>query len=354
MSPRASLARVFGTLVLGALVTGIPSRAVADPSNDGSTALPALLKAGAEASRAKQWQACIDAYSRAVAIDESATTFGELGLCEEAAGQFASAHPHLKRATAGLAPGDGRRARYQAALGRVTEQVAIVIVTVTPTDARLVVDGRPLGRGEGRNIAVEPGKHVFSARLPGHEDASKTITVNARELPHLELSLAPLPAAVTASSPPASPPPARPAAPRVEPTQAPPLPVPLAWCVPAWSARGVLGPAACAGLAALAVSAGTSIGLTVHAQSMRDSLAARGFTAMSCTAGSTAASRECEEMHARRLQRDTARDVLIGTGIAAGALVGMAGVAIALDPSSPRVTVSASADGGEIALQGSW
>lgn len=357
MSRRASLARVLGTLVLGAVGVGIPSRAAAEPSSEDSARLPALLKAGADASRAKKWDACIESYSAAVAIEESAATFGELGLCEEAAGHFARAHPHLKRAVAGIAPEDARRTRYQAALGRVAEQVAIVFVTVTPTDARLVVDGRPLGRGEGRNVAVEPGRHVFSARLEGYEDASKAITVNAREMPHLELPLKPLPKAIS----PASPTPTTATAPTVhtasmaEPRSAPSLPVPLRWCAPAWSARGVLGPAACTGVLAALASAATTIGFEVHYTSMQRALIERGFTASTCTPGQpSASSAECEDIYGRRQQRNTARDVLIGTGIAAGALIGMTGVAIALEPLGPRVTANASADGGGIVFLGTW
>jgi hypothetical protein len=351
MIRRASLARVLGTLALGASLLGLPLRAAADGSSDERAQWPALLRAGIAASKAKDWPACIDAYSRAVKIEESAHTFGELGLCEEAAGRFASAHPHLKRAVAGIAPGDERRERYQAALGRVAELVAIVVITVTPTDARVVIDGRPLGRGEGRNVAIEPGRHVFAARLAGYEDASKTLTVNAREIPHLELSLKPLPAGFSsaASSPAISAGPAP-----AESGASSSLPVPFRWCMPAWSARGVLGPAACTGLVALAASTGPAIGLTAHWQSMRDAIVARGSTAGSCATGPAATSAECLELHARRLQRDTAQDVLIGTGIAAGVLLGAAGVAIALEHPSPRVSVNASADGGGIVLQGTW
>lgn len=365
MNGCAGLARVLSMAAVALAVLAPPARAADPPSND-KPRRPALLQAGAAASRAKKWQTCIDAYAQATTLEESPPVFGELGLCEEAAGHFASAHPHLKRAVAGLPPGDPQRARYQAALGRVAEQVAIVFVTVTPTDARLVVDGHPLGRGEGRTVAIDPGRHVFTALLEGHTPASKTLTVNAREMPHLELSLTPSPPTAGAGKPP----PPSPSAPTlglhtspapvankpVAPIPAPvsTVPVPFAWCVPAPSARGVLGPAACAGVLVLAASAGTAIGLTVHADSLRDSMAARGFTATSCAGGPLAKPRDCDDLLARGQQRDTARDVLIGAGITAGALVGAAAVAIMVEPLNARVALGATAAGGGIAVQGVW
>lgn len=361
MNRRARPSCVLGTLVLGMLlVLGIPSRAAADPAGGDRAQLAALLRAGASAARARKWDACIESYSKAVAIEEAPTTFGELGLCEEAAGRYAAAHPHLRRAVAGMAPGAGGRAGYQAALGRVVELVAIVFVTLTPTDAHLVVDGRPYVLGDGKHVVLEPGRHVFSARREGYEDASKTLPLNAGDMPNVELVLDKLPDA--AAAPPAEPPraagpapaaPARPAGPALQPVSAPSLPLPLRWCVPAWSARGVLGPAACTGVVALAASAGAAIGLTVHWQSMRDSLVARGAGVSSCY-GAGAATAECRELLSRQEQRDTAQDVLIGAAIATGGLMGMAAIAIAVEPLGPRITAAASPNGGGIAVQGTW
>ena len=357
MGHGAVLVRAPGVVALGALIAGLSRGAAAEPAPDSRAQLPALLQAGADASKAKHWEACIEAYSRAAAIEEAPATLGELGLCEEGAGSYARAHPHLKNAAAAFPPDHALRKRYQAALARVAQDVAIVLVTTTPTDARLVVDGRPLGPGDGRNIAVEPGRHVFAARLPGYKDTAKTITVNARDMPNVELLLEPVPAPELPAPKvlPAILPPAAPRSPARDGGSASLLPLPLRWCVPAWSARGVLGPAACAGVLAGAVSLGTWIGFDVHYSSMRPGLDARGFTAATCAPGSpSAGSVECEDIFARREQRNTALGVLIGTGIAAGALVVATGVAIMVEPLGPRVAATAGKDGGGVVLQGTW
>lgn len=346
MSRNNVLCRVLGSLLFAAVIGASSAQAVAEPATGDRAALTALLKAGAEAAKAKKWQACIDAYSSALGMEEAAVTFGELGLCEEGDGRYASAHPHLKRAVSGLAPEDPPRATYQAALARVADQVAIVVVTTTPTEARLLVDSRPIGRGEGRNIALAPGWHAISAQLPGYKGVSKLISVNAREVPHLAFKLEPVPGAIVDPSAKA---PAAPAAPE----NASSLPAPFRWCAPAPSARGVLGPAACVGIVALLASGASAIGLTAHWYSMRKELAEERAHPSTCAPGALE-SPMCEDLRSRRAQRDTSQDVLIGTGIAAGVLAGAAGVAIALERPSARVAVHVRPDGAGIAFQGLW
>ena len=339
MSLRAGPAGISGMLVFGAAVLLLPSRSAADPAGDERARLPALREAGAGAAKARNWEACIDAYSRAAGIEEDAVIFGELGLCEEAAGRYASAHPHLKRAVAGLAPGDERRTRYQVALGHVAQQVAIVFLTVQPRDAQVVMDGRPLGQGDGGHVAVAPGRHVFTARLDGHEDLSRAISVNARETPNLQLTLTPKVNPVSLEKP--------------HPSAVGPSRIP--WYMPAWSPRGVLVPLAAATATTALASTAAAIGLAVHAQSMRDSLVARGYGSHTCRPGTPASETlECQEIYSRQLQRNSAIGVAVGTGIAAGTLIGLAGIAIAVEPLGPKVTATAGADGGGITLQGTW
>ena len=326
MSLRAGPAGVSRMIVFGAMVSLLPSLAAADPASGERARLVALREAGAAAAKARNWEACVDAYSRAAAIEEDAVTFGELGLCEEAAGRYAGAHPHLKRAVAALASGDERRTRYQAALGHVAEQVAIVFLTVRPRDARVVMDGRPLGQDDGRYVAVSPGRHVFTARLDGYEDVVRSITVNAGDLPSVQLTLTP----------------------KAGPTRIP-------WYMPAWSPRGVLVPLAAATATTALASTAAAIGLAVHAQSMRDSLVARGYGSHTCRPGTPAGETlECQEIYSRQIQRNSALGVAVGTGIATGTLVGLAGLAITMESRGPKVTVTASADGGGITLQGTW
>lgn len=325
----------------------------------------ALLRAGAQAARAKQWGACIDALTAALAIQGAPATAGDLGLCEEQAGRYAAAHRHLLHARRTAPPGEKDKApwaAYQAALARVSDRVAVVVLTVFPTDARVLLDGRPLGPADGHAIAVEPGTHVFTARRDGHEDARDERPYVAGSTPNVQLVLTPKqqpPPQTTAQAAPtstvqaASPngiAPISATAGRAVPREESAFP-----CVPALSARGVLLPAACVGAAVFMVSAATAIGFEVHWSSLRGALAARGFQPGSCApGGSLAASVDCKEIDARVGQRNDAANVMIGSGIVAAALAAGAGIAIALEPKRPQVSVSAGATGAGIAVRGEW
>lgn len=142
-----------------------------------------------------------------------------------------AAHDHLFRAMES-APTQGARApwtRYQAALARVKERVAVVLVTASPPNARVILDGRPLGSADGRAFAVEPGTHTIGARLPGYADQVETRTVRARDVPTIHFQLTPIAPAVASTA----------AGPRPERPSPPPRPFSDMF-VPAWSSRGVL------------------------------------------------------------------------------------------------------------------
>jgi PEGA domain len=335
-------------------ITRVASSSADAPTPPDRAKLAALLREGATSARAQKWAACAQAYSEALALEDAPRTAGELGLCEEQLLRFADAFRHLDRAldVAPTTPTTDPWKRYQDAMVRLRSRVAVLFITVTPPDAAVVVDGRPIGRGDGRGVAVEPGEHTIAARLPGYEDAIKRLRVVAPSAPHIDLNLTPLAqAAAPLTAPPAVASPALPA-PVIEVPRTKSLPPPLAWCIPERSARGVLGPAACAGVLALAASGGVAIGLTLHADAMRDDLQKRGYGPTTC-AGATAPP-ECWEMLSRGQQRDTAQDVLIGTGIAAAALAGAAAVAITLEPRGPQMTAAVSPGGGGVFVQGTW
>lgn len=329
----------------------------AEPTPDEGARLVTLLRKGDDAAKAKDWAGCVDARWDALAIEDSARISGDLGLCEEQAGRFGDAMNHLLRALAAATPDMIKTEpwkSYQAAVIRLRSQVAMVVITLEPTDAYLVVDGRPYGKADGRTIAMSYGKHTLVARAEGHEDASETRLLTAPGVPNIHLTLKPKakpPAPATLPAPDRSPPPPRATvAPRADSSPAPQAPFP---CLPARSARGVLVPLACAGVAVFAASAAAAIGLEVHAASLRGALAQRG--ARACLPGNGVASpAECADLESRVRQRTDAANVVIGTGIAAGVLAASAGLAIALEPAGPKVTAAASVDGGGIIVQGVW
>lgn len=341
--------------VAGAL--SLLARSAAGAPNDGDAARHAeLLRQGAAAAKAQRWDACIQALTEAVEINNTPAALGGLGLCEEQAGRYARAHDHLRRAMEAAPPSAKAEPwkGYQAALAKVNERVALLIITIQPPSARVIIDGRPIGQGDGQTIAVEPGKHTVVGRLEGYkEKVVVTDDVRAGGTPNIGIVLEPLPRAPAASAS---------AAPTVRPQPLAPLagsapPSASNLFRPAWSPRGVLVTLAYAGAATALVSGATAIGFEVHYQSMASRLDTSGYQRNTCRKGEPPANAaDCAEIVARIGQRDISANVLIGSAVAFGALSGAAGLAMYLDrsPLGPKVTATASANGGGIVVLGTW
>ena len=329
----------------------------AEPTADERARLPALLRQGEAAAAAKDWKGCVDVLWTALKIEDAARVAGDLGLCEEQAGRFADAANHLHRALAEPTPDMLKKApwkTYRAALARVREQVAMLVITTDPRDAFVLVDGKPYGRGDGLILAVTHGKHTIVGRAEGYEDEVITRHLDVRSFPNVQLTLKPKVKALTAPAAPASakPPAREPAAHRSEASPAPQTVFP---CFPSRSVSGVLLPVACAGAAVFMVSAVTAFGLEVHLSSLRNALDARGFQPDSCAPGRPlAGSADCKDIDSRLRQRTDAANVMIGSGITAAVLGAAAGIAVAVERKGPKVTATAGATGGGIIVQGEW
>ena len=330
-----------------------------EPTATDRAQLADLLREGASAAKLKSWTACIEAFTRAAAIHQDPITLGELGLCEEAAGRYADAHKHLRRARAGLTPASDRWKAYQAAFGRATEHVAIVFVTVQPSDARVLVDGLPLGPGDGLGVAVAPGKHTISAHLAGYESASDTRDMNAQDMPNVDLVLKPKPKeepsviAPPVVAPAVMPAPIDPkcAAPQQRPTTSSP------WYAPSWSPRGVFVGLTYVSAATLVVSGATAIGFEIGRASFeRDLPRFTSSDATNCYALGSVQSRLCDELGDRFEQRNAARAVVIGAAISTLVTGGVAALLIGVDrgPPQPSFAPLVSTNAGGIVVTGAW
>lgn len=323
--------------------------AQAEEPSDATRARAAELgREGAAASKARQWDTCIQAYTAAVALEDAPVVSGELGLCEEQAGRFADAYRHLNHAldAAPAQKKDEPWKRYRAAVSRVTERVALLFLTVTPTSALVVLDGRPLGRADGRYLPLDPGKHTVTARLKGYKDATQALTVNARDLPVVHLTLAAIPEVAQHRDPP--PKPMVPTA-RVSPT-APDM-APTAWYVPAWSPRGVLVSLAYFSAGTAVVSGATAIGLEVDRGSLRS-----GLTPSSCGPDAAPRPGACDALAERYDQRNVALGTAIGSFVASGLFAGAARLVHGLERHAAHMKVAptAAGSGGGIVVLGTW
>jgi hypothetical protein len=357
--------KLVGAAVTLALIGGSVRANALDDATKAS--LAEHLRAGSVASKAKQWNACIQAYTAAAAIEGAPATWGELGLCEEQAGRFLDAYNHLRRAVDATPPElppekAAQWKRFDAAQVRLRKRLVILFVTVTPTRAAVILDGRPVGRVDGRHIAVEPGTHTVAARLEGYHDAVEPPrTWSAGDIPRVHLELTPKPPglpAATESPLPAAKASTLPAAKASGGASSPSAPrgsevtAPLPWYMPAPTPRGVLVPAAMVGLGALAISGVTALALEVD----RGSLQKQVGSDSACASATGQAQPACQALDERFHQRNTAVDVTIGALIATAVLGGAGGLALGLERRSrgPAVVPAAGQHGGGIFVRGAW
>jgi hypothetical protein len=331
------------------MLCGLSRPAPGAPGEADARHLAELLRAGADAASAKRWDDCARALTDAAALDDAAKTWGDLGLCEEQAGHYALAHTHLRRAMES-APAQPTRepwTRYGAALARVKERVALLLITTYPPNAKVIIDGRPVGVADGRSFAVEPGKHTIAARLEGYEDKIEPREVRARDVPSIYLRLDPKPQA-TAASPPSP-------RPRAEPSPPPPRPLEGApvWplFLPGLTPRGFLVGLSLAGVALVQASATTGIGFELDRASLRSRV-----DRTACGPANPSPPALCSTLLERGKQRDAAMTLAAGAAITTGVLFVASGLAIGQEwrTARPSIAPMVTDHGGWIAVGGVW
>jgi hypothetical protein len=323
------------------------------PQNADREKLDMLLRAGASAARKKDFAACIDAYSSALDIEETPVTLGELGLCEEAAGRNADAHRHLAAALRAprVDPKDPRWQAFGDAFARAGARVAQVYIAVDPPQADVIVDGRPVGKADGRRVALEPGPHTIAARLDGYEDKSETRALEAGSSPSFHLVLVPKPPAPPVPPASATRPEASAKPPPIAPVSERRLEALPAWYAPASSVRGVFVTATYAGVATAIASCVTAIGLEADLASL-----GKGLDDDACAPALTSHLPQCAALHDRRFQRDAAVKVLVGA-VVASHLFGAATTLARRSEKShfrPSIAPTLNAQGGGIIVYGAW
>ena len=205
-----------------------------------TSSVPALAQKAPHAAAEEEFKQARDAmsqgdYHRALELlrTSQATEPGRgkllnIALCEEQLGLFKSALQHFGQVQKELATSDDRAAIVKQHIADVTPKVPVVKV-VLPAGAAagttVKLDGDSLAPASlGTDIAVDPGKHVVTASVPGGSDRQYDATVAAGEHRTVEVAAAAAPpAAVPAVPPPA---PAAPEAPAT--THGPLWPVGLA------------------------------------------------------------------------------------------------------------------------------
>lgn len=223
---------VFSVLSAG---HGMVARADLPPETpESAKAREEFLRGGDLANRA-QWGEALVAFERSDSLRRHAVTTFNIGACQRAMGSYTRARETFARA---LTDNDAARGTelpemlvtdakgYVAEIDRL---LTMVTVRLSPADARVAVDGRPLlvrpaaedpkgvpvlvagvrdpGPGEAPPAAIfrvvlDPGTRVFTLSRKGFSDAVATRTVAAGGRVDMDLALDRLPATFhVASSP---------------------------------------------------------------------------------------------------------------------------------------------------------
>ena len=174
-----------GAAPASADTTPTPSLSVPSPAT-GASAVVDLVRRGDKARIARRWYDAIAAYVEALTAAERAglpaeriaPILGELGVSELALGKHVDAADHLHRSlehAEALSP--EQKARFGQARTKAAREVVTVYVGVSPPDAALFIDGRPVGSGLAAHVLfTTPGEHTLRAKLAGHDDAVLTFT----------------------------------------------------------------------------------------------------------------------------------------------------------------------------------
>jgi hypothetical protein len=172
----------------------------AAPANDANVAIARdAFVLGADLAKKAQWAEALAAFERSASLHPHALTTYNLGVCERALGHYTRARDRFAAALLENAAGEPQLPvtiadDTRAYLGEIEAMLTRLAVRITPADAQIAVDGRPLrfdSNGEGRPIAVagvreagrgepppaqefellvDPGTHVLTLSRTGFTD----------------------------------------------------------------------------------------------------------------------------------------------------------------------------------------
>jgi hypothetical protein len=191
-----------------------------EASNDPSVAeARTAFREGTSLARQAQWGEALLAFERSARLRPHTFTTYNLGYCERALGRYTRARKFLAKALAENEARGGTAISAEVAadakkyLAEIDQRLARATVTLSPADASISVDGRPLetvaadrtppvlaagtrdlGAGEVPAAAqfellLDPGAHVFTVSRPGSTDLVVSHTIQAGSRAPLDLKL---------------------------------------------------------------------------------------------------------------------------------------------------------------------
>jgi hypothetical protein len=199
---------VTRALLVAVLIVSTVAVASADPAP--APAVPASPAGDAEAARLLEegerlfatdadYPAALDRFRRSYDLEPSARALNGTVVAHQMLGRHVEAFEGLERLLTEFTStlSEGQKARIQRRLEELRARIGVIEIRADQRDARVLVDGRELGRGPLRTqVRVAPGSHTVVVTLPGHDPATRAVVVAAGGTVTADVVLAPVPVRV--------------------------------------------------------------------------------------------------------------------------------------------------------------
>jgi hypothetical protein len=142
-------------------------------------------------------------FEAAYALKPGASSLKNVALSQKALYRYAEAADTLRRVLAAhpaeLTPDE--RSAVQQAIDELSSLVGSIVLRVTPSNARVTLDGRAIDAAQRSPINLNVGEHSLTAEAPGYARAARTIRVagGQKNVP-IEIQLAPTAGFVTVTA----------------------------------------------------------------------------------------------------------------------------------------------------------
>lgn len=196
------LVSLAAIILAGAAGAARPALADEPPAKPGKAAIQPedgaaeLLRKGNRAFKEGRFADAEGAYREAWRIKQGYDIAGNLGSAELALGKMRDAAEHLAFSLHSYPiTGDpGVRDRMAKALDKCREEVGSVRVLVEPKGAVVWVDGARVGEAPlADEVFVEPGEHVFEAKLDGYRGEPQRLRMEKGGAAEITIDLSPVP-----------------------------------------------------------------------------------------------------------------------------------------------------------------
>lgn len=190
--------RTRWALGVTAMITGLAvlsARPAAAETN--SEQAEALIHQGVELRAHDQTARALPLFEKAYQISRTPRTAAQLGLCELELARYVDAQRHLLEALA--SPDNPWIAKNRATLVRQLDAAAANVgelaLTVSPAEADILLNGKPIDRSlAGSSIRLPKGPVDVEVRAAGYQLAHETITIRGGHREQRTFTLAPEPA----------------------------------------------------------------------------------------------------------------------------------------------------------------